>query len=245
MIVPIRFAEDEPPGWLACVSDVTEYQRLHDQVKRQEEQLRLVIDGMPGLVAYVDRGLRYQFVNRGYAEWFDRPKAAIEGRSIADLMGEDSLAEMRTPLEEAFGGTQVTFERSLMYPDAPRTVRATYVPDRGPDGSVRGLVVLVQDITAEASVLQALRESEERFRRIVETASEGIWIIDPDSITTFANSRMCELLGYPVEELIGHSCFEFIHPEDRARGRAGFQGRKQGDKSSREYRAYRKDGTMI
>jgi two-component system cell cycle sensor histidine kinase/response regulator CckA len=245
MIVAVRFAEDEPSGWLACVSDITEHQRLHDQIKRQEEQLRLVIDGMPGLVAYIDPELRYQFVNRGYADWFHMPTSAIEGRTIADLLGEDSIAEMRAPLDEAFSGNQVTFERSIAYPDAARTVRATYVPDRGPDASVRGLVVLVQDITAEATARQALRESEERFRRIVETASEGIWIIDPDSITTFANTRMCELLGYPFEELVGHSCFEFIHPEDRARGRAGFQGRKQGDKSSREYRAYRKDGALI
>ncbi|MCU1273021.1 MAG: Chemotaxis protein methyltransferase CheR, partial [Bryobacterales bacterium] len=245
MIAPVSLAEDEPSGWLACVSDITEHQRLHHQIKQQEEQLRLVIDGMPGLVAYIGRDLRYKFVNRNYAEWFHRPRAAIEEHTIAELAGEDWLDVIRAPLEEAFDGKDVTFERSVAYPDAMRTVRSTYVPDRGPDGSVRGLVVLVQDITAEARALQALRESEERFRQIVETASEGIWITDLDSATTFANNRMCEVLGYSLDELIGHSCFEFIHPEDRGRGWSGFQGRKQGDTRSREYRAYRKDGTMI
>lgn len=215
------------------------------QRHRQQAQLRLVIDGMPGLVAYIDRDLYYRFVNRNYMEWFGRPIADIEQHPIVELVGEKGLDSIRAPLEQAFAGDQVTFDRSIVYPDASRTVRATYVPDRGPDGSVQGIVVLVQDITREAQSMRALQESEERFRRIVETASEGIWITDPDSLTTFANQRMCELLGYSLEELLGCSCFDFIHPDDRERARAGFHRRTQGDRRSREYRAYRKDGSMI
>jgi PAS domain S-box-containing protein len=56
----------------------------------------------------------------------------------------------------------------------------------------------------------ALRVSEERYRRIVETAQEGIWIIDQDNHTAFANQKMATMLGYSVDELIGRPLDEFL-----------------------------------
>ncbi|HJT86457.1 MAG TPA: PAS domain S-box protein [Bryobacteraceae bacterium] len=103
----------------------------------------------------------------------------------------------------------------------------------------------VTDITERQELHERIRESEQRFRQIVETASEGIWIVDPEGITTFVNSRMCEMVGYEPAELVGRCCFDIIHPEDRHRGAAAFEGRKQGDRGGREYRIFRKDGEII
>lgn len=64
---------------------------------------------------------------------------------------------------------------------------------------------------------QALGESEERYRRIVETATEGILLTDPDDRITFANHRMAEILGVGVSELIGHPTTEFIGPNSHHR----------------------------
>ena len=50
---------------------------------------------------------------------------------------------------------------------------------------------------------QELRRSERRYRRLVETAGEGIWAFDPDGSTSYANPRMGEMLGLPPEELVG------------------------------------------
>lgn len=61
----------------------------------------------------------------------------------------------------------------------------------------------------------ALSESEERYRRIVETASEGIWMGDRHGTTVFANPVMAEMLGYRVEELAGMSAREFLLEKDR------------------------------
>jgi PAS domain S-box-containing protein len=60
----------------------------------------------------------------------------------------------------------------------------------------------------------ALRESETKFRRIVETSSEGIWIVDASGRTTYANGRMAALLGAPVEALVGQPAARFL--EDKA-----------------------------
>ena len=64
---------------------------------------------------------------------------------------------------------------------------------------------------------EALRESEERYRRIVETAQEGIWIVDLQNRTAFANQKMAQMLGYTVEEMIGVPLDAFLD----VRGRKG------------------------
>ena len=229
---------------LALAAEVFQRQVQQERVLARERELKLVIDGMPGLVSYIGRDLRYRFVNRRYEEWFGKPAEQIEQHSLLELGGKDSIEGVRGRLEEAFAGKNVVFEQYYDYPDARRRVRGNYYPDHGPDGSVAGVVVLIQDITAEADALEALQKSEESYRRIVQTAVEGIWTLAPDGRLTFVNPRMSELLGYAADELLGRSCFEFIHPGDREAARVGLQARKEGDAHTREYRLLRKDGSI-
>jgi PAS domain S-box-containing protein len=64
--------------------------------------------------------------------------------------------------------------------------------------------------------LRALRESEERYRRIVETAREGVWTIDAQGGTTFVNQTMADMLGYTVEEMLRRPLRDFVRDEDWA-----------------------------
>jgi len=59
-------------GFTFAVSDITERKRWGDELKRQDELLRLVIDGVPGMVLYVNRDRRYRFANRVAGDWFQR-----------------------------------------------------------------------------------------------------------------------------------------------------------------------------
>ena len=102
-------------------------------------------------------------------------------------------------------------------------MHAHYVPDRAPDGDIRGMVSFVQDVTEQKQAERALRDSEERFRRMVEIAVEGIWIVDTTAKTTFVNSRMADMLGYTREEMLGRQCFEFFDPEEREGARLEFE----------------------
>ncbi len=200
---------------------------------------------MPGLVSYVDRDYRYRIVNRGYADWLG-PECQVVGRTVQEVFGPEVFAEIGPYVDRALAGETVRFEISRQYRpgEPPKRIRATYVPDAGDEG-VRGFVVLLEDITEHHRALQALRSSEERFRRIVEASAEGIWIVDLESRTVFVNRRMGDMLGWTPEEMLGHSCFDFIHEEDRPRGREGFTQRKQGDTRTKEYRAVRRDGSQV
>jgi PAS domain S-box-containing protein len=78
-------------------------------------------------------------------------------------------------------------------------------------------MVVFRDITERKRVEEALRESEEKFRTIVDTTSEWIWEIDADGRHTYSNPAVESLLGYTPDEFLGLSAFDFMHPEDRER----------------------------
>ncbi|MFA5222367.1 MAG: PAS domain S-box protein, partial [Methanoregula sp.] len=72
---------------------------------------------------------------------------------------------------------------------------------------VTGAIESVRDITSQ-------RRTEEQYRQIVETANEGIWILDKDQVITFANAHMAEMLGYTIDEFIGKPAETFQFEED-------------------------------
>ena len=235
----LRLRQREAEREIATLGDLT------DQLHRQQALLRLVIDGVPGLVAYIDREFRYRFINRGYAEWFGPKAAGFVGKTIAECMGDTWFEGIQPYLRAALAGEQLRFERTVEHEGGPRHVSAVYEPDRAEDGSIRGVVVLIQDITEQRQAVEALRASEERFRRMVEISAEGIWILDPKGLTVFTNRRMADILGYTSGEMLGRDAVDFVHPEENARAIAGFRSRILGDTSPREYRCVRKDGATV
>ena len=79
-----------------------------------------------------------------------------------------------------------------------------------------------------ALVYEALQESESQYRRIVETANEGIWMLGEDLLTTFVNGRMAEMIGYRVEEIIGRPVTDFMFEEDASDFNKRMEDRRRG-----------------
>ncbi len=90
-----------------------------------------------------------------------------------------------------------------------------------------------------------LRDNEENYRRIVETAYEGIWVLDSQFRVVQVNDRMAEMLGYPPQEIRGQLATEFIHPDDLANHEYHTSERRKGIRDRYERRYVRKDGTWL
>jgi len=103
----------------------------------------------------------------------------------------------------------------------------------------------IVDVTERKKVQEALRQSEEKYRQIVETAEEGIWTATPDGTTIYVNQKMADMLGYTPEEIMGKVGTEFL-----AKGQEPtvFQSRKKlstNVKVQGEFQFLRKDGTTL
>ncbi len=130
-------------------------------------------------------------------------------------------------------------------------------------GETTGFVTVMRDISERKRAEQLLakfneelnrqveektaviQESEERYRRIVETAQEGIWMIDKNNCTSFVNDRMAEMLGYTRQEMMGRQIFEFMDEQGIAISERNIQRRRSGISDDHEFKFLTRDGRAI
>ena len=112
-------------------------------------------------------------------------------------------------------------------------------------GKLTGVSIISRDITESKIAEEKLRESEEKYRNIVETANEGILIIDDEAIVTYANKKMAEMLGYSLEEGIGRPIWNFISEEYKAIVKLNLEKRRRGINENYELKLIHKDGSSL
>ncbi|NWJ40720.1 MAG: CHASE domain-containing protein [Geothrix sp.] len=101
---------------------------------------------------------------------------------------------------------------------------------------------LAQEMESHRLDAQALRESEARFRHLIEVMGEGLWVLDGQGLTTFVNRRMAEMLGYAPADMVGRSLFEFMTEVDVAQAKRNLTDRRDGHGIQHDFRFRRQDG---
>jgi len=113
-------------------------------------------------------------------------------------------------------------------------------------GDASGYVTFTAlDITERRRAEQALRASEKRYRQLIETLQEGIWVIDEGARTTFVNPRMAEMLGLTVEEMLGRQLHSFVDEGDIEEMEMRERHRRQGMRERYDFEFIRKDGSRL
>ena len=112
-------------------------------------------------------------------------------------------------------------------------------------GKLTAISFISRDITERKRVEEKLRESEEKYRNIVETANEGIFIINAETIITYANKKMTDMLGCPLEEVTGRKMCDFVSEESKDIVKLNQKRRRQGINDSYELKLVCKDGSSL
>jgi PAS domain S-box-containing protein len=176
-------------------------------------------DLLPVMTAYLDRELIFRFVNKPLSEWLERPRSSLLGRPMAEILGDAAFAERLPMLQAALAGERKFFASTFDHP-ARGTVatQADYVPWVDPaSGTVDGVVVVLTDVTEQRVTERALRESEERFRRIANSAPVMMWVTRLDRTRDFVNDAYVAFTGLDRDSARTLDWRERIHPDDRDR----------------------------
>lgn len=162
-------------GFVTTYTDITARKRGEEALRDSERRIRLVTDAMPALIAYVDAEERYRFTNQAYEDWFGRPRSAINGKPMREVLGPQLYDGRQAFVAQALAGWECSFEMTLPEPAKTGALHAlaTYVPHLGPEGQVLGFFALIQDITERRQAAEALREAKEGLeRRVQERTAE-------------------------------------------------------------------------
>ena len=158
----------------------------------------------------------------------------------------DRAAVAQATDEAVRDGAAYQIEHRLVRPDGEvRWVNQRGVLEREAKGVARRMIGTLQDITERRHAVDSLRVSEERYRRIVETTSEGVWLGDATFKTTFVNQRMAEMLGRRPEEMIGKSVSAFLTEGYGELTEARFARRRRGLSETYEESFRKSDGTIL
>ncbi|CAG1007082.1 partial Sporulation kinase E, partial [Methanosarcinales archaeon] len=159
--------------------------------------------------------------------------------------GRDNICE-DCPVERTFRDGKIhRSERKIATDRGDFYFDLTSSPLRDSNGNIIAGIKVVREITGQKRMEHTLRESEEKYRRLVETLMEGIWVLDKDANTTFVNPRMAQMLGYTVDEMLGKHLFSFMDEQGRENATRYLERRSQGIKEQHDFEFVRKDGTRI
>lgn len=205
--------------------DADKLKEALDKLSEREHDLQSILDNMPSMIGYWDKNQRNRFGNHAYYDWFGIDPAGMPGKHMREVIGEERYRLNRPYIEAALRGTPQLFERAIPTPDGKR-IRyslAHYIPDLV-DGQVRGMYVLVNDITTiketQAALAESearLRESEEHYRAVVEDQTDAIARFRADGVMLFANRAFCSLFGKAAAELVGHHFLPLCFSDDQTR----------------------------
>jgi len=228
---------------LVIARDITDRRAALDALTASEERYRVVVENAHEAILVVQDG-RIAFANAKANEISGYSAEEGLGREIGDfivpedremaidraarrLRGENAPAHYTVPFTDKWG--------NLKWLDI---AAAALIWEGKP-----ALLYFLNDVTESKRTQELLTESEESYRRIVETANEGICAIDANIRLTFVNHRLAQMLGYSVEEMVGQLAADFMFEEDLPDIRRRIAERHGGQAGRYEQRLRRKDGS--
>ena len=213
-LFPDRDPGGRVAGAFAVMTDIEDDVRVRDALKAQEVQLRLFADNIPGPIAYLDRSLRYTFVNQAFANWVCKPQDEIYGKSPYEVLTSDVSSFLRPILKRAQFGEHVEYERIGKNANGDRRwMHGRVAPDLDATGKVRGLYCTEYDIHDLKSTEQALAAREEQLRLFTDNIPEPVVYLDGDRSYAFVNESFLQLNGLNRDEVIGKRSEEVIGSE--------------------------------
>jgi PAS domain S-box-containing protein len=234
-------------GSMGILIDLTEQKKAEKATQDMNAELLSLVRAIPDVVFFKDTRGRNLIVNEAFERLVGLSEPEIVGKTDEQLLPLDLVKQCKKSDGEVLSTVrQVLFEEQTTGKDGVtrffETIKSPILDDKD---KVVGLVGVSRDVTQHKQAEEALRLSEERYRQLVESAHEGVWVTDASSRTTFVNARMAEMLGYTRAEMLGKDRLSFMDATDREIARHYAERRKKGLRDQYDIELIRKDGTHI
>lgn len=212
-------SEGSVVSMIGTIQDITERKRAEIALSKYKH----IVSSSTEMMAFVDKKYNYIVVNEAYSKAFNLTPEDFLGRSVANVFGNEVFTFVLKPLlDRCFRGDTFSQENWHDYPFYGKLyIDTTHFPYRTKEDRIMGCVVIVRNIT-EQKILndnriqseEALKESEIKYRTLVDEVNQGFYITDANGFLIFVNRALATLFGFESpSEMIGRKFTTFLPPE--------------------------------
>ena len=228
---------------IACIA--MERRRAEETLRDSEETYRELFENANDIVYTHDLTGRFTSINRAAEQVTGYSREEAANMNVAQIVAPEHLKQamenIRRKVEE---GGSTTYELEIIARDGRRIPLEVSTRLIYRDGNLVGIQGVARDITDRRRAGEALRESEEKYRDLVENINEVIYALDANGLVTYVSPAVEQIGGYSASEVVGRSFAEFIHPDDLPSLLESFQRTVAGNPEPSEYRVLTKSGEV-
>jgi len=252
----------DPEELLTKVENALNKKRLEKKLALAEKHYQYLVNNSPDIIYTLDHEGRFTFVNDAIGSLLGFKPDQLIGNHYASIVFEEDTGKARYHLNERRTGKRAAgsvelrlkcyengddrkpFERKHLSVE----VKATGMYDRSVDSKdkeFRGTYGVGRDISARKQAEEALRDSEDMHRILVETMNDGLAVIDENTLFSYVNKAICQMVGYDPKELIGSPVSKLIDEVNARIFKEQFDRRKRGERDAYEVSLIHKDKKKV
>jgi PAS domain S-box-containing protein len=232
-------------GIIGFAIDLTERELLKNKLVRSEAKYRSLIEQASDGIAIINENKLILF-NPKFAEMLGYTVEELLSSTHIDVLHPDEKAQIKGRQQERLDGKPVKsiYETKLIKKNGD-SLNVEFNVGLIDYEEEKSILVFVRDISDRKEAERLIKESQEKYRLIIETAQEGIWLVDQEEKITYANQQLSEMIGYSIENMINHSIFDFIMSNKHDKARLMIQRLRKGLKKNFDFQFHRRDGTVF
>ncbi len=198
----------------AIIRDLTKRKEIEEALQESEENYRFLFNRLGEGVGIVDLNETFILANPAAESLFGVEPGDLNGRNLKEFVDPESFVKIQKETNSRKKGKSSTYDLKIMHPNGEeRYIIVTATPKYNKDLNISGTLGIFRDITLRLQADKKIRESEEKFRAISESAIDSIFIKDINLKYINVNPAMERLFGLPSSKLIGKTDIELFGEE--------------------------------
>ncbi|HEY9743541.1 MAG TPA: PAS domain S-box protein [Coleofasciculaceae cyanobacterium] len=205
---------------LSLTRDITERKRAEEALQESEAKFRSIVENANDIIFRVTPDGVFSYISPNWSDILGHEVSEVEGKVFTPFVHPDDLPICLGTLHRAIetGHKQSGVEYRVRHKNGTwRWHTSNLAVLKDASGEVVSLVGIARDISDRKQAEEALRESEERFRNLVESTNDFIWEVDENALYTYVSPQIRDILGYEVAEVVGKTPFDLMPPEEAYR----------------------------
>lgn len=232
------------------VNDITERKNAEAALLMNEQRLDQIYNTVSDIIFMVaieeDGRFRFVSVNLSFLKSTGLQQEQVNGKYLNEVIPPGSFNFVNEKYQRCVAEKKtLTWEETSEYPSGTKTGIVNINPVLDETGKCIMIIGSVHDITERKKAELQIAESEQRYRQIVETAQEGIWMLDKEFRTVFANKKLCDIFEYSPDEILGKQYLDFMDEERKELAKKIIRGIESGITENFDFYFLTKTGKRI